>query len=90
MLELKALTPSTFTWRLLMPNAKITAQCPRCANTCFESPAGDNPKRDDTLTCDRCGHRIRYRELVVQIGKQFKKKADQAIGDMVKAFNKKP
>ena len=72
-----------------MPNTKITAKCPRCGNTRFDSSVGKNPKPNDILICDRCGHRIKVNDLVINMSNERVKQAGEAIGDMVKAFNKK-
>ncbi|TAK45234.1 MAG: hypothetical protein EPO27_10465 [Betaproteobacteria bacterium] len=65
------------------------AKCPRCGKTTFESPAGAKPKPEDKLTCTGCGHVVRHKDLVAQIGKEATKRVEKVLGDMLKGFNRR-
>lgn len=67
----------------------ITAKCPQCGGNTFESPAGNNPKPNDNLTCKRCGRSVRYRDLLAQMEKQSVKVASDVIGKAIDRLNKR-
>lgn len=71
------------------PIGDITAKCPRCGEKSFESPAGPEPRPEDQLTCTRCGHVVRQKDLVAQISKEADSRVAKVLGDMVKRFNKR-
>ena len=48
----------------------IAGLCGRCGSEDFDGPPGDRHKAVERLTCRRCGTRISYGDLVVQIAQE--------------------
>lgn len=71
------------------PIGDINAKCPKCGKTQFESTTGLDSKPNDLLTCSACGHTLRQKDLVAQIGDEATKRANEFLGEIVQGLNKR-
>ena len=62
----------------------ITAACPRCGGTEFETLVAGPMRLTSMLRCSECDAEARYRTLLDQIGEEAMRRANRAIDDLKK------
>jgi hypothetical protein len=60
----------------------VTAKCPACAGTEFESLLGEALRLTTLLQCSNCSAKSTYRELLDQIGEEAMRRANRAIEEL--------
>lgn len=69
---------------MLISIGDIAAACPRCGGKDFE-PLSAGPLRLATeLKCGDCGEKVKYLQLLDQIGEEAMRRANQAIEELKK------
>jgi hypothetical protein len=64
---------------MLVSVGEITARCPKCEGTDFESALGGALRLTSELKCAGCGAKHKYLVLLDQIGDEAMRRADKAI-----------
>jgi transposase-like protein len=49
---------------------KVIAKCPACGSTSFESDTEQFSGSESQYHCSKCGAEYRYKELIVQMGRE--------------------
>jgi hypothetical protein len=62
----------------------VTAKCPACRGTEFETLLGEALRLTTLLQCSHCGAKSTYRELLDQIGEEAMRRANRALDDLKK------
>ena len=65
--------------RMLVAVGDITARCPKCGGTDFQSMSGYALQLTSELRCAGCGAKHQYLVLLDQIGDEAMRRADRAI-----------
>lgn len=66
----------------------ITASCPKCEGTDFESAPGGALRLTSELKCAGCGAKHKYLVLLDQIGEEAMRRAENAIDALKKHPNR--
>jgi hypothetical protein len=74
---------------MLVSVGDITARCPKCDGTDFQSMSGYTLQLTSELKCGGCGATHKYLALLDQIGDEAMRRADKAI-DGLKTHPSRP
>ncbi|MGH8518640.1 MAG: hypothetical protein ACREUE_14405 [Panacagrimonas sp.] len=75
---------------MLVSVGDITARCPKCQGTDFESASCGALRLTTELKCTGCGARHKYLVLLDQIGEEAMRRAENAIDALKKHPSRPP
>ena len=62
----------------------ITAACARCGGTDFQPVSAGSLRLATELKCTQCGSKVKYLQLLDQIGEEAMRRANKAIDELKK------